>query len=62
MLLRTALIAVAVLASAELARAQDDPASARQAIERSLPFLEEKGVAWIKERGCVTCHQTTFLI
>jgi len=34
----------------------------QQAIARSLPFLEDKGTAWMKERACVTCHQTTFLI
>ena len=37
-------------------------AKVRSAVERSLRFLVEKGVAWIGERGCVTCHQTTFLI
>src|SRR5262245_25398130 len=54
-----------VLVSAGLVHAQDDAtrtAQARKAVERSLPFLEEKGVAWIKQKGCVTCHQTTFLI
>jgi squalene-hopene/tetraprenyl-beta-curcumene cyclase len=54
-----------LLASATLARAEGvEPKTAdvRQAVERSLPFLEEKGVAWIKQKGCVTCHQTTFLI
>src|SRR5262245_24287373 len=54
-----------VLVSAGLVHAQDDAtrsAQARNAVERSLPFLEEKGVAWIKQKGCVTCHQTTFLI
>jgi hypothetical protein len=62
---RRFLLTAVLLASAGLARAQDDAtriAQARKAVERSLPFLEEKGVAWIKERGCVTCHQTTFLI
>jgi hypothetical protein len=37
-------------------------ADIRQSVGRSLPFLEEKGVVWMKERACVTCHQTTFLI
>jgi hypothetical protein len=65
MCVRVAFVAVALLASAGVAPARDDHsriAQARKAVERSLPFLEEKGVAWMKERGCVTCHQTTFLI
>jgi hypothetical protein len=33
----------------------------RHAIERSLPFLEREGVAWIRERGCVSCHTVAFL-
>jgi squalene cyclase len=54
-----------MLASAGLVPAQDDATrftQARKAVERSLPFLEAKGVAWMSDRGCVTCHQTTFLI
>jgi hypothetical protein len=35
---------------------------ARESVQRSLPYLEKNGVAWIAERGCVSCHQTSFLI
>jgi hypothetical protein len=34
----------------------------RSVIARSLPFLQKKGEAWIAERGCVSCHQTAFLV
>src|SRR5215467_14784267 len=65
MQLRIACVTAVLLASSGLARGEDNgpkAAEVRKAVERSLPFLEEKGVAWIKERGCVTCHQTAFLI
>jgi hypothetical protein len=46
------------------ARAADLPpaADARAAVARALPFLEAHGVAWIRDRGCTSCHQTTFLV
>jgi hypothetical protein len=37
-------------------------AEVRGVIRRSLPYLETKGVAWIADRGCVSCHQTAFLV
>ena len=37
-------------------------ADVRQAVERSLPFLEEGGVRWMQERGCVSCHHVPFMI
>lgn len=40
----------------------ESSAAVRDAVTRSLPYLERKGVAWIAERGCVSCHQTNFLI
>jgi hypothetical protein len=65
MQLRIMCVTAVLLAGAGLAHGQDNGPEAvevRKAVERSLPFLEEKGVAWIKQKGCVTCHQTTFLI
>jgi hypothetical protein len=29
----------------------------RQAVVRSLPFIEREGLAWMKNQACVTCHQ-----
>jgi squalene-hopene/tetraprenyl-beta-curcumene cyclase len=46
-------------------RAQDalpSVSSVRRAVERSLPYLEKEGVAWIKERGCHSCHHVPFLL
>jgi len=39
------------------AEAQVSAAEVRAAIERSLPFVEAGGVAWIEERKCVSCHR-----
>src|SRR6187431_1906262 len=45
----------------------DDPAqvndtAVRNAVSRSLPFLEKEGVAWMKDRRCMTCHHVPFLL
>ncbi len=42
------LLAVATSASAE---------EASEIAKRSLPFLKEKGLAWIEDRQCASCHQ-----
>ena len=34
----------------------------RQAIERSLPFLELEGTNWITERKCISCHVVAFMV
>lgn len=36
--------------------------SVRKSVERSLPFLENEGVAWMQDRGCMSCHHVPFLI
>jgi hypothetical protein len=54
-----------ILATTGTIFAQSDEivvAKTRKAIDRSLPHLEEQGVAWIRDRGCVTCHHTPFLL
>jgi squalene-hopene/tetraprenyl-beta-curcumene cyclase len=38
---------------------QDD---ARTAVERSLPYLEKEGLAWIRNRKCLSCHVVTFML
>jgi squalene-hopene/tetraprenyl-beta-curcumene cyclase len=35
---------------------------ARQAIERSLPFLEKQGVAWMKKQQCASCHHIPVMV
>jgi hypothetical protein len=34
----------------------------RASVTRGLPFLEEAGVAWMNERGCLSCHHIPFLL
>lgn len=38
------------------------PADARQAVERSLPYLMKSSAAWRDNRKCVTCHQVPFTL
>src|SRR5438270_8470601 len=38
------------------------PAEARQAVERSLPFLIKSSASWRDNRKCVTCHQVPFAL
>ena len=45
----------------------DDPAqvndtAVRDAVSRSLPFLEKEGAAWMKDHGCMSCHHVPFLL
>jgi hypothetical protein len=37
-------------------------ADVQKAAERSLPFLEREGLAWINGRGCMSCHTFTFTL
>jgi hypothetical protein len=62
---RFLLIAVVLLAFVAIARADNGVAGladARTAVERSLPFLEKNGVAWMNEKGCSSCHNVSFLL
>jgi squalene-hopene/tetraprenyl-beta-curcumene cyclase len=34
----------------------------RQAVERSLTFLEKEGLAWMRDRKCIACHHAPFLL
>src|SRR6185369_3801344 len=42
-------------------RAPSD-AQIRKAVERSLPYLEREGVAWIEKHDCISCHHVPFLL
>src|SRR5689334_5092364 len=58
-------IAVILLAGAAIADAQDSAnltTSTRRAVERALPYLEKDGVAWMNTKGCISCHNVSFLI
>ena len=37
------------------------PAAIRAAVERSLPLLQDVGVAFIKQTGCVSCHHNSLV-
>lgn len=45
----------------------DDPAhvsdtAVRDALSRSLPYLEKEGVVWMKDRRCMSCHHVPLLL
>jgi hypothetical protein len=45
-----------------LSLSAQEAAQVRQAVDRSLPYLEKEGLAWIKQRNCLSCHQVTFML
>lgn len=51
--MKTALAVLCLLAVATCAGAEE----AFEIAKRSLPFLKEKGLAWIADRQCASCHQ-----
>src|SRR5581483_4364827 len=46
-----------LLLSAPAVTRANEPSSAPQAVRWGLSYVEQEGVAWIKERNCVSCHQ-----
>jgi hypothetical protein len=38
------------------------PVQVRKAVERSLPFLEKEGVAWLATNKCGTCHHAPMML
>lgn len=60
------LAAIIALGTALPLSAQDSGAAtalqARESVERSLPYLEREGLAWIKQRNCLSCHVVTFML
>ena len=62
--MNSSLLGVVVLA-ATLGQAADPAPSAdkvREAVQRSLPFIEKEGLGWIKERNCNSCHTVSFML
>jgi hypothetical protein len=35
---------------------------ARQAAQRAIPYLQKHGIAWIKERKCLSCHYAGYML
>jgi squalene-hopene/tetraprenyl-beta-curcumene cyclase len=69
MLLQKTMLLMILLLGAATARGEDAPTtsavaatSARDAIERALPYLERGGVAWMQQKGCISCHNVACLI
>ncbi|MCC9604279.1 terpene cyclase/mutase family protein [Blastopirellula sp. JC732] len=58
------LIVVSLLVAAPSADSPSEaPAeSVRDAVTRSVPFLEREGQAWIDNRKCASCHQVPFMV
>jgi Squalene-hopene cyclase N-terminal domain len=56
------LAAVAWTAVPARAESPANKLDARQAVERSLPFLEKEGLAWMQNRKCVACHHAAFML
>lgn len=46
-------------ASAEVVAKPKPAASAREAVERSIPALQRTGVVFLQKAGCVSCHNNT---
>src|SRR3954468_19650538 len=42
--------------------AQVNNTAVRDAVSRTLPFLEKEGVAWMADHGCMSCHHVPFLL
>ena len=66
-MLRFLVLPLCCLGSMIAAAHADDPApvndaAVRDAVSRSLPFLEKKGVAWMKDRHCMSCHHVPLLL
>jgi hypothetical protein len=63
-------VAVLLIAAAPVAAEEKlpTPADVRKAVEKSLPYLEEEGLAWMERRsatnptGCVSCHRVAFMV
>lgn len=56
------LLGVMLLTAAGVGQSAPAPDAVRQAVGRSLPFVEKAGVAWINERKCNSCHTVSFLV
>lgn len=44
------------------ADAQPSDADVHKTIARALPYLEREGLAWIKQRNCMSCHNVSFML
>src|SRR5947199_1096149 len=56
------LTTIAILLSLLSADQPANDEAVREAVERSLPFIQAEGERWIEEKKCVTCHQIPFMV
>jgi len=59
------LLSIVTVVSAARVGAAVSPATVsdmRAAVQRSLPYIEKVGTAWMNERKCNSCHAVTFMI
>lgn len=55
----------AVVIAVALPLSADDPvtdADVRRAVSRSIAYIEDEGVAWMRQRACITCHQVPSMV
>jgi Squalene-hopene cyclase C-terminal domain len=63
-MLSCSLAIFATVMDSEVPGAPPSPTSqnVRDAVERSLPYVEKVAAAWMQERKCNSCHNVTFLV
>ncbi|MFK7766378.1 MAG: prenyltransferase/squalene oxidase repeat-containing protein [Mariniblastus sp.] len=47
--------------SVQASSVKESAGSLRETVNRSLPFIEAKGAAWIEDKKCLSCHQIPFM-
>ncbi len=58
----TAIALVAPLQADAAEPASESEESSRKTIQNALPYIEQKGAAWIEERNCVSCHRVAVMV
>lgn len=51
-----------LLLTLSIAAQSPDPQAVEATVERALPFIQTKGIEWIEERDCVSCHRISFMV
>ena len=41
---------------------ESNTAQVRKTIQQAIPFIEEKGVDWIEDKNCVSCHRVSTMV
>ena len=59
--LRTSPLLPGVLLLLVTSQADADPTEVRNAVRRAVPYVATKGVEWIEEKDCVSCHRVSVM-